>query len=162
MERVIAYMLTWTTYGTWLQGDPRGFVKKGRALGPNPALNRANQSMLRSDPIFLSDRHREVVNRAIKSEAVLMGQTVLALQVGRKHIHLVVNHGQISPQKAVSHYKNAARIALRHAGVAGPIWTRGYSKRLCFNGQQIKTIIAYVQDHCPDTEDSNNSVKEPN
>lgn len=29
MVRMIAYMLTWTTYGTWLQGDKRRYVKDG-------------------------------------------------------------------------------------------------------------------------------------
>ncbi|NLH18240.1 MAG: hypothetical protein GX455_16820 [Phycisphaerae bacterium] len=147
MDRVIAYMLTWTTYGTWLQGDPRGYVKKGRAFGPNSALFKANQSILRSEPVYLSDRHREITRQAIGSEAAELGQTVLALQVGRKHIHLVVNCGQISPQKAVSHYKNAARIALSKEGLSGRIWTRGYSKRLCFDGLQLKTVMAYVQNH---------------
>jgi len=27
MARMIGYMLTWTTYGTWLQRDKRGYVK---------------------------------------------------------------------------------------------------------------------------------------
>jgi len=27
MARMIGYMLTWTTYRTWLQGDKRGYVK---------------------------------------------------------------------------------------------------------------------------------------
>jgi len=29
MARMIGYMLTRTTYGTWLQGDKRGYVKDG-------------------------------------------------------------------------------------------------------------------------------------
>ena len=26
----IAYLITWTTYGTWLSGDERGWVKRGQ------------------------------------------------------------------------------------------------------------------------------------
>jgi hypothetical protein len=150
MDRVIGYMLTWTTYGTWLQGDPRGYVKKGRVLGPNPPLYNANESALQSSPVILSDRHREIARTAIESEATRLGQTVLALQVGRKHVHIVVNCGQYNPQKAVSHYKNAARIALNKEGLSARIWTRGYSKRLCFKGQQLRTMVAYVQSHYMD------------
>ncbi len=29
MASMIGYMLTWTTYGTWLRGDKRGYVKDG-------------------------------------------------------------------------------------------------------------------------------------
>ena len=29
MAKTLGYMITWTTYGTWLQGDERGYVKDG-------------------------------------------------------------------------------------------------------------------------------------
>ena len=43
MAKMVGYMLTWTTYGTWLQGDERGYVKDGRILGGNEALEKANR-----------------------------------------------------------------------------------------------------------------------
>jgi len=30
MSKLVGYMVTWTTYGSWLQGDKRGFVKDGK------------------------------------------------------------------------------------------------------------------------------------
>ena len=35
-------MLTWTTYGTWLQGELKGFVKNGKAQCENDALRKSN------------------------------------------------------------------------------------------------------------------------
>jgi len=32
MPKTLGYMLTWTTYGSWLQGDERGYVKDGQTL----------------------------------------------------------------------------------------------------------------------------------
>jgi hypothetical protein len=29
MSKTVGYMVTWTTYGTWLQGEKKGFVKDG-------------------------------------------------------------------------------------------------------------------------------------
>jgi hypothetical protein len=29
MSKIIGYMVTWTTYGSWLPGDERGYVKDG-------------------------------------------------------------------------------------------------------------------------------------
>ena len=43
MGLLIGYMLTWTTYGSWLQGDKRGYVKNGEILGSNPELYKSNQ-----------------------------------------------------------------------------------------------------------------------
>lgn len=43
MKVMIGYMVTWTTYGTWLQGDKRGYVKNGKILARNDKLKSANQ-----------------------------------------------------------------------------------------------------------------------
>ena len=42
MAKTLGYMVTWTTYGTWLQGDERGYVKNGKILSENPALKKVN------------------------------------------------------------------------------------------------------------------------
>jgi len=34
-------LLTWTTYGTWLQGSIKGFVKDGEVRGENAALQKS-------------------------------------------------------------------------------------------------------------------------
>ncbi len=33
MPRMIGFMATWTTYGTWLQGNKRGYVNIGKSCG---------------------------------------------------------------------------------------------------------------------------------
>ena len=30
VRRIIGYMVTWTTYGTWVQGEKKGYVKNGK------------------------------------------------------------------------------------------------------------------------------------
>ena len=32
MAKTVGYMVTWTTYGSWLQGDKRKYVKDGKVL----------------------------------------------------------------------------------------------------------------------------------
>jgi hypothetical protein len=34
----IAFFSTWTTYGTWLPGDPRSWYQRGRGLREPDAL----------------------------------------------------------------------------------------------------------------------------
>jgi len=43
MKRTIGYMITWTTYGSWLQGEKKGYVKNGKILAQNDKLKSANQ-----------------------------------------------------------------------------------------------------------------------
>ena len=61
MARMLGYMVTWTTYGTWVQGDARGYATDGEVLGENAALEEANQSNMRDSEVRLSKRQKEIV-----------------------------------------------------------------------------------------------------
>ena len=43
MAGMIGFMATWTTYGTWLQGHKKGYVKNGKILEANPELEQLKQ-----------------------------------------------------------------------------------------------------------------------
>lgn len=49
---VLAYHITWTTCGTWLPGDARGWVKWGEAgvKAPDPERERAAQEYMGKRP----------------------------------------------------------------------------------------------------------------
>ena len=65
MSRTRGYMVTWTTYGSWLQGDERGFVKKGQVLGGSKGLKEANRRRQRGNGVKLKKSEREVARRAM-------------------------------------------------------------------------------------------------
>jgi len=48
---------------------------------------------------------------------------------------------------AVSHYKNAARLAMERNGFVGRLWTKGFSVRYCFDENQLNNVIQYVNRH---------------
>ena len=73
MARMIGYMLTWTTYGTWLQGDKRGYVKDGEVLEEDRRLYEANQGRLKVRARRLDKRDKIVVRDSILSEAKRLG-----------------------------------------------------------------------------------------
>ena len=49
MGKMLGYMITWTTYGTWLQGDKRGYVKDGKIYKKNPQLEQKNKQAKQSN-----------------------------------------------------------------------------------------------------------------
>ena len=68
VRRAIAYMLTWATYGSWLQGDERGYVKDGVILPANKGLNQANRAVMASPEVSLTPGQwflREIVDPRI-------------------------------------------------------------------------------------------------
>lgn len=147
MKKVLGYMLTWTTYGSWLQGDKRGYVKDGQILNAAPALENSNKDNLNSPPVSLNSEQRDLIGIAVHNEAVKLNQKILALTVRKSHVHLVVECNFMSASSAVSHYKNAARLLLQSNGFIGRLWTKGYSVRYCFDAEQLSAVINYVNKH---------------
>lgn len=140
-------MITWTTYGSWLQGDNRGYVRDGEILGKNETLQKANIKKLKSNVVELARQERQIVRDAILNKAESLGQKLHSLVVCSSHVHIVAEHISESIEMVVSHYKNAARLALRANGFIGRVWTRRFDKRFCFNREQLKIKIKYVQAH---------------
>jgi REP element-mobilizing transposase RayT len=149
MPNTLGYMLTWTTYGTWLQGDKRRYVKKGRTLPANVKLFKANKEFQANETVHLSPQQKRLVYDAIINEAERIGQRILAIAVYSNHVHLV---GEYIPKPIaviVAYYKKAGRLALKENGIVGKVWTKGYDKRYCFDQKTLQREIQYVQNHNP-------------
>ena len=55
----LAYFLTWTTYGTWLPGDERGYyTKPGQWKDPDTHRRMMSQLVMTDDAITLDSRQR--------------------------------------------------------------------------------------------------------
>jgi len=85
---MIGYMLTWTTYGSWLQGDKRGWVKNGRILQPDSKLYLTNKQKLKRTPVKLKESQKRLVKEIISAESKRINQKIYALTVCSDHIHI--------------------------------------------------------------------------
>jgi len=149
MSNMIGYMVTWTTYGSWLQGDKRGYVKHGKTLPGSQQILLANRRLQTTRTVKLNPDQRFVVRKAILDEAKRIGQTIEAISVCEHHVHIVALPCQESIQQIVSRYKNASMFALCKDARVGRIWTRGFDKRFCFTEEDLKRRIDYVRKHPP-------------
>jgi len=130
VAKTLGYMITWTTYGTWLQGDERGYVKNGKIYPANESLKQTNKQLQLQDEIRLSKIQQQIVREAIIKEAQKQGQQIFALSVNSTHVHIVAENISQPISKIVAYYKKAARLALKSIGHKGKFWTKGYDKRL--------------------------------
>jgi len=147
MRNTVGYMLTWTTYGSWLQGDERGYVKDGRILGGDRELATLCERFQKEETVKLRHDEKDIIRRAILDEAQRIGRTVEALAVCANHIHLVLRYSPEPIGQTVSRFKNVASAALREYGRAGRVWTRGFDKRFCFDRDDLIRRIQYVNNH---------------
>ena len=144
---VIAYHAIFTTYGTWLQGDERGYVKDGQTYQGNKTLKQRNKNLQSQNMVKLSRNQQQIVHKAIAEESELQNQYVYALSVQSNHVHIVVKYTMRPISKIVAYYKKSARLALKTAGHNGKLWTKGYDKRYCFDRTALEQRIKYVQNH---------------
>ena len=140
-------MLTWTTYGSWLQGDERGYVRDGRILGGDKELVDVCEKLQKGHAVKLRYNEKDIVRWAILDEAERMGQTIEALAVCSNHVHVVARYVAEPIGQTVSRFKNVASSALRKHGREGRVWTRGFDKRFCYSQEDLARRIEYVKKH---------------
>jgi REP element-mobilizing transposase RayT len=142
----IAYFLTWTTYGSWLPGDGRGWSdKRGGMREPNLRLKTLVASRLSQRPVTLTIRERMLVTDTIARHCRHRGWELLAVACRSQHVHVVVATPGCSPTVVSQQLKARSTRAL--AGVTRPdktIWTRNCSRRRIYCEADRDALIMYV------------------
>jgi len=140
-------MITFTTYGTWLQGERKGFVKDGIVRGENVAIKKDCEKKLEHKPVRLGRREKEIVRDTIIEAAKRFKQKILAIVVYSNHVHIVCEYVDVPINVIVGYYKNAGRVTLQKNGFKGRVWTRGYDRWFCFNEKDLRARVDYVNKH---------------
>ena len=151
MSKPTAYFLTWTTYGTWLSGDDRGWVdrKDAGAHVPykpaNTALSAAMTKAMGQQAVRFSERQRTMVEESIRESCRVKNWMLHALGVRTNHVHVVVSAGDIEPEKIMTHLKGYASRRLNAVFGAGRWWTRHGSTRYVKTASSLLKAVEYVE-----------------
>jgi REP element-mobilizing transposase RayT len=87
----IAYFTTWTTYGTWLPDDDRGWFLGGRGWRePNRLLAFEAALQMKNDAISLDNDQRSLVESVIAKHCAIRGWVLHAVNCRTNHVHVVV------------------------------------------------------------------------
>jgi REP element-mobilizing transposase RayT len=147
MAQIVGYMVTWTTYGSWLPGDKRGYVDNGKILSGNVKILQRNRKRQKAPVVKLNAQEEEIVKQTIYAEAEKIDHKIEALVVYSNHIHLLALPHTESIEEVVGRYKSVTIRALWQRGRKGRIWTKGYDKRFCYSEPELAARIRYVQNH---------------
>src|SRR5208283_3273580 len=91
MPEPLGFFLTWTTYGTWLPGDERGWVERGRGFQlPDPIRKREAEARMTEDACILENEQRLVVDKTITDHCRIRGWKLYILNCRTNHVHVVV------------------------------------------------------------------------
>jgi REP element-mobilizing transposase RayT len=147
MSKIVGYMVTWTTYGSWLRGDERGFVANGQVLAGSPEVLQADRKRQKSPSVRLNGRKIKLIRQVIFKEAGRIGHEIEALAVCTNHVHLLARSHSEFVEELVGRYKSLTTRVLWQYGRQGRIWTKGYDNRFSFSEEEFTARIKYVQNH---------------
>ena len=147
MSEIVGYMVTWTTYGSWLPGDERGYVENGQILPGDTQILKRNMNRQKCPTVRLNAQEKEIVQRVILAEAEKIGHEIQALVVCANHVHLLALPHSVSIEDTVARYKSLTTRTLWQCGRKGRIWTKGYDKRFCFTEEEIVRRKQYIENH---------------
>ena len=148
----LAYLVTFTCYGTRLHGVESGSVDRNHNipgtpyLSPNPLRVASEQKRIRQEPYRMDARTRFLVLQAIQEVCSHRGWTLFAAHVRNQHIHLVVA-AEDHPEKILHDVKAYANRALNRAGLDDASkrrWTRHGSTRYLWREHDVEDACRYV------------------
>ena len=87
----IAFFSTWTTHGTWLRGDKRGWYEPGRGLRLEDRL-KERKDLIRTSrsSILLNHDQRLLVEKTIRDHCEFRRWTLHAVNCRSNHVHALV------------------------------------------------------------------------
>jgi REP element-mobilizing transposase RayT len=152
----LAFFLTWTTYGTWLPGDERGWVDKpGDSRRADADLERAARSRMTEPCVTLDDQQRQIVERAIADHCRVRGWHLHAVNCRTNHVHAVVTAHTRNPDDVLDQFKAWCTRRLKdrqHAGspegfaIRSNWWTQRGSKRWLNDESSLDVAVQYVRE----------------
>jgi REP element-mobilizing transposase RayT len=154
MEYPIAYLITFTCYGTRLHGDGKGSVDRHHNRFGTPFLpadvgkcNRAGM-LMKQPPYHMDAVRRALVLEAIQEICLQRHWELIAAHVRSTHVHCVVS-AAIKSRLLMNAIKAHCSRKLNESGIEpgrSRRWTRGGSKRGLWTEQSIEDAVIYVLD----------------
>jgi len=147
MNDTIAIFITWTTYGTWMPGDARGWRKRKRGNQlPNELLAEWCRKQMKGEAVLLEQHDRDTVEQACQAHCDHRGWHLFAVNARTNHVHVVVA-ADTSPQKVRDQLKANCTGELRRQDqplVAERTWTRGGDCEILDLEDDIESAVEYT------------------
>ena len=151
-EGPLAYLITFHTYGTWLQGDPRGAATSEHRIygapyaGASPGRHASHVARLRHPPVLLGPEARTTVLRTIEELCRHRGWRLWAAHVRTNHVHVVIT-AEHAPERVMADVKAWTTRRTAEAGLhvrGATLWVRHGSTRYLWRREHVDAACAYV------------------
>ena len=91
-DEPIGFLFTWSTYGTWLPGDRRGWVEYRRGFQlPDPILELECAARMMEGACVLTPHQRERVHQQVAETCGHRGWLLHGVNCRTNHVHVVLS-----------------------------------------------------------------------
>ena len=147
-DEPIAFFITWTVYGTFLQGDSRWWRKRDSGeQPPQPLLERWHRDRLNHDVLLLSHEHRKVVAAEVTYHCQRRGWKLWGVNARTNHVHVVVTAAGYTGDKVRDQLKANCTRGIREIDrqfVDRPVWTTKGDVEFVKTENDLEKVIEYV------------------
>ena len=149
----LAYLITFTCYGTWLHGDLRGSVdlkhnQFGEAfLEEDAQREQCEFKQMKHLPVYLSPEQRDRIAKSIVHVCESRSWKLWEVNVRTNHVHVVLSSGEL-PKAILRALKSRSTIDMKHSGLffQEKLWTRGGSGRFLWEEESVEAACRYVRE----------------
>ena len=143
----IAIFSTWTTYGTWLPGDQRGWFLRGRGIQVPDAMRRLEAALIMTESsITLDPGQRRLVEKTIAEHCAIRKWHLHAVNCRSNHVHVVVT-ADAKPEKVMADFKaySSRRLKERLGEPADRTrWTQHGSTLYLWTEEEVAAKVEYT------------------
>jgi REP element-mobilizing transposase RayT len=149
MADPLAYLITWTTYESWLPGDERGWVEDSTPSiqAPDVQKRQAAQQLMTEPEVTLSAEQRVVVEKTIREHCAIREWKLHAVNVRSNHVHVVVTAAR-SPAEVMNQFKAwcSRRLNEAEGGTGKRWWTRHGSTKWINDEGYLRNAVRYAEE----------------
>ena len=111
--------VTTTSYGSWLPGDVRGYVRRGVILPGDSELLEMSRRLMKGSPVRFSTAECDLLFAALVEACAEFEYRLSDVAIESWHLHMLLFHGDDKVETVMGRLKTRMRQRLAR----GRIWT---------------------------------------
>ncbi|MCC9603465.1 hypothetical protein LOC67_23190 [Stieleria sp. JC731] len=147
-EEPLAFFITFTIYGTFLQGDNRWWRSRQKgSQPPQPLLESWHRDRLKHDIVLLNETQQQIVESEINRLYDFRDWILRKANARTNHVHVVVSDSGCSGGKVRDQIKGNCTRVLRESSsvfVGRPVWSVGGDWKCINSEDDLEQAILYA------------------
>ncbi|TWU23459.1 hypothetical protein Pla52o_29950 [Novipirellula galeiformis] len=144
----LGYFITFTVYGTFLQGDVRWWRSRGKGTqAPQPRLERWHRDRLKHAVVLIDENKRSAVKAEIERFCNVRDWKLWKANPRTTHVHIVVTALGYNGAKVRDQIKANCTRVIREGWpifIDRPVWTVGGDWQCVNTEDELERVIFYA------------------